>query len=270
MPEQFPQPNKSQEILCKDVEAFLTLPQRIEINNPDKDLSKNLGNFLVKKGYINEIKLWNRSWGFKYEDKKIYIAENEMSEENYNYYIFRLGVNSTNGECLFPRQGDESNQYRFLHETNHAYQDYLVHKESLESNIPSSSWYDKAVSGELDSNFALLFQFCYENRKKNITEGLSTWGNVPDYNSINHVASQTAIRAIEDANEMITMFIWHPEYLDAFLNYVSLNTHGYTEADLKKDCLTKLSVDKIKALKDLLELYIEEMKSSIATNGIKS
>ena len=254
---------ESREKARASVNAFLTLPERIREGHNDKNLGKNLGNFLVDNNYIKEIDLWCGSWGFKYEDKKILIAENEMSDENYKYYIFRLGTNSSNGEYLFPNKGDEADQYRFLHETSHAYQDYLINKESRENNISSTNWHDKAAAEELDSNFSLLFKFCYENRKNNSGKGLSTWGNVPDYNSITNLNSQNAIRAIEDVNELATMYMWHPEYFETFLNYISLSLSGYKESDLDKDGLTKISRQAAASLKILLEMYIEEMKVEI-------
>lgn len=265
---QFNTPKKEEERGSKEkthdsVDAFLILPERIGENNNDRYLGKKLGNFLVDEDYIKDIKIWHGSWGFKYKDKEIAIAENEMSEENYKYYIFRLGVNSKNGECLYPKLGDETDQYRFLHETNHAYQDYLINKESRKNNIDSVNWHNKAVVEELDSNFSLLFKFCYENRKNNYGKGLSTWGNVPDYNSIENQDSQNAIRAIEDANEMVTMYMWHPEYLETFLNYVSLNIPEYKELDLDKDGFTKISNQERESLKALIEMYIEEMKTEI-------
>ena len=62
--------------------------------------------------------------------------------------------------------------------------------------------------------------------------GLSTWGNVPDYDNISE-PSQSAIRAIEDANELITMYLWNPKYLDVFLDYISININEYDFSNLK-------------------------------------
>lgn len=143
----------------------------------------------------------------------------------------------------------------------------LLTKKVKKNNINSINWHNKAVAEELDSNFSLLFRFCYENRKNNPGKGLSTWGNVPDYNNITNLNIQNAIRAIEDANEMVTMYMWHPDYFKTFLNYVSLNIPDYKESDLNKDKFTKISDQTSLSLKTLLEMYIDEMKMEIARRG---
>ena len=246
------------------IESFLTLPERISETNENKNLPKNLGDFLVNNGFIKGVAMWKGSWGFKYNsvDKKISIAEREMSKENYEYYIFRLG-NAQNGESLSPKQGDETDQYRFLHETGHAYQDYLVNKESSENNFDSLSWYNKAVEGNNDSTFSMLFKLCFEIRKANENKGLSTWGNVPDYENIDVKNNRVAVKALEDANELVVMQLWHPKYLDTFLDYLALKINGYNETSLEKDKLTKISLNTRQILKEIIELYIEEMKINI-------
>ena len=246
------------------IESFLTLPKRISETNENKNLPKNLGNFLVDKDFIKEIDMWKGSWGFKYnsENKKISIAEREMSKENYEYYIFRLGKDQ-NGESLFPKQGDETNQYRFLHETSHAYQNYLIEKESLEKNTDPLSWYNQAIQGDDDSTFSLLFKVCYARRQINENRGLSTWGNVPDYESIDIKNNRIGMKAIEDANELVTMQLWHPKYLETFLDYLSLEIEGYNEANLERDKLAKITPNTRQALKGIVELYVEEMRINV-------
>lgn len=248
------------------VDSFLALPERFSRTNENKDLPKNLGNFLIDKGFIKGVDILKDSWGFMYnfDDKKISIADKEISKENYAYYIFRLGEDQ-NGESLFPKQGDETNQYRFLHETSHAYQNYLTTKESSESNIDSLQWYNKAVSGENDSTFSLLYKLCYEIRKANEDRGLSTWGNVPDYNNINITNDRIAMRALEDANELVVMQLWHPKYFETFLDYVSLKIDGYNTGNLEEDRLVQISSNTQQILKEIVELYTEEMK--INTKG---
>ncbi len=243
------------------VESFLTLPKRISETNENKSLPKNLGNFLADKDFIKEIDMWKGSWGFKYnfENKKISIANREMSKENYEYYIFRLGKDQ-NGESLFPKQGDEANQYRFLHETSHAYQNYLIAKESSEKNIDPLSWYNQAIQEDDNSTFSLLFKVCYTRRQINENKGLSTWGNVPDYESIDNKNNRIGMKAVEDANELITMQLWHPKYLETFLDYLSLDIEGFDETSLEQDGLTKISQNTKQSLKGIVELYVEEMK----------
>lgn len=246
------------------IDSFLTLPERISSNNEDKDIPRELGNFLVESDFIKEVGILKNSWGFMYskDTKKISIADKEMSTESYNYYIFRLGKDEK-GENLFPKFGDETDQYRFLHETCHAYQDYLVNKESTDKNLSQLSWYNNAVNSKNDSTFSILFKLCYEIRKNNENKGLSTWGNVPDYNSIEGEANRIAMRALEDSNELITMKLWNSKYLDTFLDYVSLNIQGYNEASLNQDNLVKIANNTKILIKQIVDLYIEEMKNNI-------
>lgn len=242
----------------EQVTAYLTLPEKRDAGNQDKNLAKVLGSFLVDQGYISGIDMWRGSWGCKYENKKIYLNEQPMPDDQYNYYIFRLGENSETGKKLFPTKGEEADQYRFLHETSHAYQEFLMDKESSDS---SGAWYNKVLSNEIDSNLGLLFEYCYKKRQENPDCGLSTWGNVPDYDNVQHLSSRNAVRAIEDANELVTMYLWHPEYLDTFLDYVSGKIPGYDDSNLKEDKLTKITEEERKSLKILLEEYITEMKN---------
>jgi len=246
------------------VRSFLVLPERISKTKEDRKLPEELGRFLIEKGYIKKIGIFNGSWGFSYnsDSKKISIADREISKEDYDYYIFRLGQDSS-GEHLYPKHGDETDQYRFLHETSHAYQTYLIDKESQENNLGPLSWYNKAVEGSNDSTFSLLFQLCYKIRETNENRGLSTWGNVPDYESIDGDANRIAMKALEDANELVTMSLWHPEYLKTFLNYVSLQIEGYDEESLVQDRLVKVSSKTQQTLKDIIDLYVIEMKNNM-------
>lgn len=246
---------KSKKELKTNVEAFLSLPEKVKQENSESNLAKQLGSFLVDKGYIQDIDTWN-SWGFKYENKKISIAKDAMPDNAYNYYTFRLGKNSQ-GESIFPKQGDEINVYRFIHETSHAYQDYLVKKDNV------ANWHDKAIKGEVESTLAILFRYCYNKRKNHPGQGLSTWGNVPDYNSIQDAKSQNAIRAIEDANELITMYLWNPKYLKTYLNYLSKNINGYGEREINQDNLTIISNNEKESLEEIVGMYIDEMKENI-------
>ncbi|MCX6755939.1 MAG: hypothetical protein NTX85_01190 [Candidatus Nomurabacteria bacterium] len=250
--------------LQENVESFLTLPDRIGATNEDKNLPKDLGKFLVERDFIKGVDVWRGSWGFKYnsEDKKISIAENEMSKENYDYYIFRLGLGN-NGESLFPKYGIETDQYRFLHEAGHAYQSYLVKNESSVLNIDPMSWYNESIKGEDNSTFSMLFNLCYKIRSVNENRGLSTWGNVPDYNAIDGSSNRIAMRALEDANELVVMKLWHPKYLETFLDYVSLKINGCNESNLESDRLVKLGENTKSNIKEIIDLYIEEMKHEI-------
>lgn len=242
-----------------ETDTYLDLPEKTRTENKEKGLAKKLGQFLADKDFINQIKMWSGSWGFKYENKDIYVSEKPMPDSEYHRYIIELGKN-IRGENLFPNQGDETDQYRFLHETSHAYQDYLIDQESPED---PNLWHDKAIKGEIDSTFAFLFKYCYQKRTNNPGKGLSTWGNVPDYNSIPDLRNQNAKRAIEDANELVTMYLWNPKYLDAYLDYLSLNINGINETDLNNDKLIKISDENKENIKEVIGWYIEEMKEKL-------
>lgn len=263
--ESFERKNPREE-LRKNIEGFLTLPERRDASNPEKELARQLGSFLVDQGYIAEIGMWKGSWGCKYGNKKISINEYPMPKQQYEYYIFRLGADATTGEQLFPDNGGETDQYRFLHETGHAYQQYRIDKESPDN---PRMWYDRVLKEgkeKIISTYGLLFEFCYKKRKENkieaadVDRGLSTWGNVPDYACVQDASSQIAVRAIEDANELVTMYLWNPQYLATFLEYLSENIPGYNEQSLQNDRLIKISEEEKEALKLLVEEYIEEMK----------
>ncbi len=246
------------------VNAQLNLPNKREANNPDKDLARNLGDFLVDEGFISEIGINRGSWGYKYENKAINISGVPMPKAQYDYYIFRLGRDPNGGKELFPLIGDETDQYRFLHEVGHAYQDYLIHQESPDN---PEGWYDRVLADggvAVNSNFELLFRYCFKKRVENPGKGLSTWGNVPDYESVQDQASQYATRAVEDANELIVMYLWNPQYLRTFLDYLSGKIPGYGDANLQEDGLIKISAEEVEALKLAIEEYIAGMKQEIS------
>jgi len=248
------------EILKSNASSLLKVPERI---NNTESITKDLGDFLIDNGYIKGIEKWN-SWGFKYEfdSKKIFLAGINMPDTAYEYYIFRLGKNEDNEESLFPKNNIEVDNYRFIHETSHAYQNYLMNKESTEGNFSSLDWYNKAYKGELDSTFALLFSTCLKVRQADLNKGLSTWGNVPDYTTDNKL-NEAAMRGVEDANELINMYLWHPKYSETFLNYLALKIPGFNEQNLSEDRLVKISENTKSILQDLISLYVEEMKLNI-------
>lgn len=242
------------------ISAYLTLPEKRDYANPDIDLAKKLGNFLANKGFINEIDMWHKSWGFRYEDKKIFVSDKPIPQEQRDYYIFRLGSNPETNEPLYPVEEDEINTYRFLHETSHAYQDYLTQKESPED---PKLWHTKAVQLKLETPFALLFATCYQNRQKTLNRGFSTWGNIPDYSRDPN--TELAARALEDANELVTMELWNPKYFETFLNYLAGDIPGYGDQDLEKDKLIKISAGEKENLTYLVKDYIAQMKQEISS-----
>lgn len=237
---------------------YLTLP----IQSPEQNstLPKELGKFLISKGFIKEIGISNW-WWFSYHSwvKKISISQDPLPKKAYEYYVFRLGKDTSTWKQLFPSP-DELDQYRFLHETSHAYQDYLITKES--PNEPKN-WYDKARTWEIDSTFSVLFAYCLSKRLNTNGRGLSTYGNVPDYNTIEHHLSQQSTRAIEDANELVTMYLWNPKYFDTFLDYIAGDIPWYSQSQIKDDGLIIISQAEKQWLKNAIHLYIEEMEKNI-------
>lgn len=238
-------------------EAFLSIPPRLDPNGRNKTGVK-LANFLTDSGYIKKIKQWEGSSGFKYDsrDNSISMPENEMPKDAYDYYVFRLGTDSQSGENLYPNP-EEMDQYRFLHEVNHVYQDYLVNEDGPER------WYNRAIDGEINSSYANLFRFCYEMRTQNPGIGLTPWGNQEDYNSIENQNSQLATRAIEDANELVTMYLWSPEYFQTYMEYLSLEIDGYGQSSLDKDRLITFPTASKEQLSRTVSTYVQEMKEAI-------
>ncbi|HPL93287.1 MAG TPA: hypothetical protein PLB38_03335 [bacterium] len=243
---------------------FLDLPERRKFENPDFDLAQKLGVFLVKQGFITNVKVLEGSWAFKYNsgDKTIYINDIPMPIEGYHEYIFCLGQNSKTGEYLFPEPGDETSRYRFLHEVSHAYQVYLRDKET---NGNKDYWCEKLINHEINSIFGLLFEYCYRKRKIHGNGiGLSACGNSSVYNNVSE-PSQGLTRANEDANELITMYLWNPKYFETFLDYVSVNIPGYGEESLRRDHLIKISNTEKEGLKKVVMEYIREMKENVGS-----
>jgi len=243
------------------VSGYLTLPEKS--TQQDRVLPRTLWDFLVNKWLIQNVWI-NNWWWFSYHSgkKEISISRDPMPQSAYKYYVFRLGKDVRSWKNLFP-QPEEMDQYRFLHETSHAYQQYLMEKESPDN---AKMWYDKVQSWEIDSTFGILFLYCLTKRLTGEWSGLSTYGNVPDYNSIRDHHSQQATRAIEDANELITMYLWNPEYFETFLNYIAGDIPWYGLWNLQEDKLLMISNTEKQWLKNAIQQYIEEMKQNLSTS----
>ncbi len=270
------------EELKKKIEECLDVPPKALRGDENEDIEKKLGDFLVEKGYIKGVDERKEDWGFMYHSvtKKISVSQKEMPHMKWEHCIFKAGFNEETKEDLFPSPGQETEKYRFLHEANHAYQEYLCYKESPDD---AKEWYQKVLEGEIESPYGGLFEFCFQKRieedekegmKKTIEKGLSVWGNAPNYNhkeegALNK-ASEIAVRAQEDANELATMFLWHPRYFDVYLDYLSLNHNNYqirekelTKEDLEKRGLIQITKEEANYLKKMVLDYIEEMKRNI-------
>ncbi len=273
------------EKLKKKIEDCLDVPPKALRGDENEGIERKLGNFLVEKGYIKGVEKREEDWGFMYHSvtRKISVSKKEMPHMKWEKCIFKEGRNEKTEENLFPSPGLETEKYRFLHEANHAYQEYLCCKESPDN---AKEWYQKALEREIDSPYGRLFRFCFrkrieedekEGRKKTTEKGLSVWGNAPNYNhegeGVLNKESEIAVRAQEDANELATMFLWHPNYFSVYLDYLSLNHNNYqirerelTEEDLRKRGLIQITKEEAEYLKETISAYVEEMKGNIDFN----
>jgi hypothetical protein len=271
------------EELIKRIEENLTVPEKAEHGDENKEIEKKLGAFLAKEGYIKGVDINCENWGYLYcsDKRKIFVSELGMPHLKWEHCIFKMGTNEETNENFFPSPGTETEKYRFLHEANHAYQDFLCVCESPEN---PKEWYQKSLEGKIDSVYSELFNFCFHKRaeedtekgeKKDMERGLSIWGNAPNYNykeknSIPNRASELAVRAQEDANELVTMYLWHPNYFNTYLDYLSLNHNRHeirelelTREDLEKKGLLRISKEEAEYLKEVVSSYIREMKKNI-------
>lgn len=238
-------------------DAFLNIPERIDPEHQNQ-LGHQMATFLTDRGYINQIKTWNNSWGYQYDssDKSISISQYQMPPEMYDKYVIQLGIDASTGQSLYPKP-EEMDQYRFLHEVGHAFQDYSIDQEG------SSRWYDKAIAGELDSPYAILLGYCYKIRTENPNRGLTTWGGQADYDGITNTESRNATRAIDDVNELITMYIWHPQYFETYMDYLAQELPGYGVENLNQDKLMPLTHDKKDSVRQLVYEYVGNIKQTV-------
>lgn len=243
--------------LWEYLKAYLQVPDRF--NSKNNEILQKLWKFLQWKWFIKWIWVSN-DWWFSYNSwtRNIYSASasNAMPKEAYNYYIFRLWKETSNQANLFPDYWKETDRYRFLHEVWHAYQDYLINKE-----FPSNpdNWYTEAVSWRINSNFAKLYKLCFELRTTPENRGLwlSTWGNVPNYDNPSY--DPTWVRALEDANELVTMYLWHYEYFATFMDYLSLDIRWYDKSSIIKDWLIPLDQETKQEIETLVIELIKQI-----------
>ncbi|MEI7792364.1 MAG: hypothetical protein WCI57_02675 [Candidatus Berkelbacteria bacterium] len=243
--------------LEKTVHAFLTLPSKRDYDNPNVNLPDELGQFLVDKKYITAVEE-NDNWWYKYEDGEISCGRTPMNRAQYDAYIVQLGVRPDTGEPIWPTTNNDLAKYRFLHETGHAYQEYLSNEESG-GNIPR--WLGAASEHKVDSNYGILFDSCYQRRNMDKSIGLSTWGNVSNY--AEDPETEVVARALEDANELVTMYLWNPGYLKIFLQYLCGELDDYGDDDLRKDRLRKITPEEKDAFFELVENYVDEIKDDV-------
>ncbi len=268
--------------LKEAVRKLLDVPQKAKAGDENKDIERKLGDFLVDKDYIRGIDEQEEDWSFVYYSttKKIALSAKKMPHNKWEDCIFKMGVNKETGERLFPQPGVETKKYRFLHESGHAFQEFISFKECKDN---SEEFYEKSLNEEINSPYSKLFRFCFEKRKEKdecakegeAPKGLSVWGNAPNYSCYGNEAvvnkdSELAVRAQEDANELITMYLWHPDYLKAYLDYLSLNYNNQevredeiTKEDLERRGLLQLKKEEANTLWKIINSYIKEMKNAL-------
>lgn len=232
--------------------------------NKNLSLLKWLWDFLIDKWYIKDIDQFDNSRAYMYnsEEKKIYIWEQQIPNEEYEKFIFRLWKNS-DGKYIFPNNL-ESNIYRLLHEIGHAYQDFLIDKESKNEAKNRHNWHNKIINGEWeDSYFGMLMKFCYKLRKETWNRNwLSIFGNISAYDYLD-TYTQNFTRALEDSNELVNMYLWNPEYLKIFLSYITWNIEWFDKDFIVKDWFVVLDIEKATDLYIVIEEYVNEMKNTI-------
>lgn len=221
-------------------------------------LPDQLGQFLVRTGFIGDVEVEDEKSWYEYKDYTISCGGTPMDRADYDAFIVKLGKRPDTGEAIWPTTNDDLDKYRFLHEASHAYQDYLSFKESKGE---PSLWHTKAANGRSETNYGILFGTCYQGRKADKSTGLSTWGNVGNY--ARDPQTEVVARALEDANELVTMYLWNPGYLKIFLQYLSGNLENYTNNNLRKDRLRKITPKESDDLLFMVEAYVEEMKEEI-------
>ncbi len=253
------QEGQTKEGLVKTVTEFLTLPKRAEIENKNGELPKDLGNFLIETGDIKDVVIDNETWEFKYncQEKTISISQEEMPANIWRDFVFRKQTTLKSGasESLFPMhpmyngnsQKNDLEIYRFLQQTVNAYQGYLKNKES-------------SVSTQQHSPYSNLFTFCYSKRKTiaekiSVVRGLSTWGSIQNDENIQN----QSIRALKDVNELITIYLWNPQYFDSYIDYLNTNQ----TLQLYKKHLVKIDDYEAKYIKENTVMLITDMKKDI-------
>lgn len=230
---------KNETELIEKTQTYLTLPERALLDNPHPNLGQELGSFLIEKNFIEGLDTKENGWEFEYdfENKKILIPEEKISSEEWKSFFFRKQTVLSDDESysLFPmyplytEQKDEIEKYCFLQSVVQAYQENL----------------DKRI---LD--FKNFFDFCLEKREEGKhLKGLTSFGNTKP-----HKISG----ALKDANELVTMYIWHPKYFETYAEYLIKNRESFG-----KNKLVKISQEESENLKNFVQIYVENMKEEI-------
>ena len=172
----------------------------------------------------------NKSYGQMYapENNTIYLNELPMPISFYNNHIYQDSRN------LAPSL-EKIDHYRFIHESSHAYQNIQMHQDFLnpkmiETGVTNVDRWEGLLENskaELEaadlydslSDYGKLYHYAYHlrlSRGENNQNNLSTFASQPDYSGYSGV-ERRRLAACEDANELVTMFLWNPWYFTSYL-----------------------------------------------------
>ncbi len=265
--------------LLEDVRTHLVLPDRAKFENEQEDLSEELGVFLTKAGYIKELRIkeneddQEKDFTFDYdsESKIIYLSEEEIPLTHWrdNFFRIQTPLSKTEKHPFYPvhplytqeAEGDEIQKYMFLQKTVLAYQEYLKDKESEAEGIEPEQYYELALIGEVSLTPSVeLFRTCYEKRELNsdYSRGLAISSSQENFED---EKTECIFKAKEDMNELITMYLWNPEFFKGFVDYLTKREKG----PLGKKII-KISEGEAKEIKDIVFSYVEQMKEEIGYN----
>lgn len=242
------------------------------------DALKRLYSKVIEKRFFTQLIPWRNSYGMGYKDGAIYLNENPMEYSLYKHYVFNDPQN------LKPSY-EKWDNYRFVHELSHSYQGMQMDKDI--STLSSLNMQDingwaynmrilgqdrvnlterefRASYGDIEiSNYAKLFGYCYYLREKykHLADHryLTTFANQLDYRSESQEV-RYHLGAIEDANELVTMFLWNPNYFMSYMNYLSGEIPNYNRYKQVDNLITISLAEKNKII-DLVREYVKEMKS---------
>ncbi len=121
---------------------------------------------------------------------------------------------SENG--LHPRNKEETNKYFLIQNINFKYQKCLIKEEK------KFDWFEEALFGKINTPLSNIFIICLKQRLDLKKTGLSKKGNHSFNNKID-LKEKLHKKSLEDCNELISMYLWHPQYLKEYLYKLEQN-----------------------------------------------
>lgn len=211
----------------------------------------------------------NRSFGQMYapSNNTIYLNELPMPRTFYNSHIYQDSGN------LAPTL-ERIDHYRFIHESGHAYQNIQMHADfrnpkMIEAGATTEETWERLMELSKEelkaadlydslSDYGKLYHFAYHLRLSkgiNNNNNLSTFASQPDYARYSEVEKRK-LAACEDANELVTMFLWNPKY---FTNYLALLKSNNYSAFKSQGRLTTISEAEEAELFEIVLTYIQNL-----------